>query len=43
MCKGPTIEEVEPDEIDLQMIREAQTDPDCSTFATGAEVQTVLG
>ena len=37
------VEEVEPDEIDLQMIQEAQTDPDCSTFATEAEVRAVLG
>ena len=26
------IEEVEPDEIDLQLIREAQSDPDCQVF-----------
>ncbi len=26
------VEEVEPDEIDLQMIREAQSDPDCRAF-----------
>lgn len=28
-----SIEEVPPDEIDLQMIREIQSDPDCQTFA----------
>lgn len=28
-----SIEEVEPDDIDLQMIREAQSDPDCQTFS----------
>ena len=38
-----TIENVEPDEIDLQMIREAQADPDCSTFAADTEVREVLG
>ena len=27
-----TVEEVEPDEIDLQMIRDAQSNPDCSTL-----------
>lgn len=37
------VEETEPDEIDLQMIREAQTDPDCGVFASDAEVQSVLG
>ncbi len=37
------VEEVEPDEVDLQMIREAQADPDCSTFASDAEVRAVLG
>lgn len=26
------IEEVEPDDIDLQMIQEAQNDPDCHIF-----------
>lgn len=28
-----SIEEVEPDDIDLQMIQEAQNDPDCQTFS----------
>ncbi len=37
------IEEAEPDEVDMQMIQEAQTDPDCSSFATDEEVRTVLG
>lgn len=27
-----SIEEVEPDEIDLQLIHEAQSDPDCQVF-----------
>lgn len=27
-----SIEEVEPDDIDLQMIQQAQSDPDCQTF-----------
>ena len=38
-----TVESVEPDEIDLQMIREIQADPDCNTFASDAEVQAILG
>jgi len=38
-----SIEETEPDEIDLQMIQEAQTDPDCSSFASDEEVRAVLG
>lgn len=37
------VEETEPDEIDLQMIRDAQADPDCSSFASDAEVRAVLG
>lgn len=37
------VENTEPDEIDLQMIREAQTDPDCSTFVSDDEVREVLG
>jgi len=37
------IEEDEPDKIDLQMIREVQADPDCSSFATDEEVRAVLG
>ena len=37
------IESVEPDEIDLQMLREAQADPDCSTFASDDEIRAVLG
>ena len=38
-----TVEEVEPDEADLQMLREIQSDPDCATFASDTEVQAVLG
>ena len=38
-----TVEEVAPDEVDLQMIRAAQSDPDCSTFASDSEVQAILG
>lgn len=38
-----TVEEVEPDEMDLQMLREIQTDPDCTTFAPDAEAKAVLG
>lgn len=37
------VEEEEPDEIDLEMIRELQTDPDCMTTATQEEVRAVLG
>lgn len=37
------IEIVEPDEIDLQMIQDAQADPDCSAFASDAEVRALLG
>lgn len=37
------VESVEPDEIDLQMIQEAQTDPDCGTLASDAEIRAVLG
>lgn len=37
------VESVEPDEVDLQMIQEAQIDPDCSTFASDAEVRAILG
>ena len=38
-----TVESVEPDEIDLQMLREMQADPDCNTFASDPEVQAILG
>ena len=38
-----SVEEAEPDEIDLQMIRDAQSDPDCRSFASDAEVQAILG
>ncbi len=37
------IEEAEPDEIDLQMIREAQADPECSSMASAEEVRSILG
>lgn len=37
------IESVEPDEIDLQMLQEAQADPDCSAFASDAEIRAILG
>ena len=37
------VESVDPDEIDMQMIREAQADPDCSTFASDSEIREVLG
>ena len=37
------IEEVEPDEIDLQMLREIENDPDCHTIATEEEVRDTFG
>ena len=37
------IEEVDPDEIDLKMIRDIESDPDCHTIATAEEVQEALG
>lgn len=37
------VEEEAPDEVDLQMIREAQTDPDCAVFVSDGEVKAVLG
>ena len=37
------IEEVEPDEIDLQMLREIENDPDCHTLATAEEVREAFG
>lgn len=35
--------EVKPDEADLEMIREARLDPDCSTFVSDSEAQAILG
>ena len=37
------IEEVEPDEIDLQMLREIENDPDCHTIAAAEEVREAFG
>jgi len=37
------VAEEAPDEADLQMIREAQADPDCSAFASDEEVRALLG
>ena len=37
------IEEIEPDEIDLQMLREIENDPDCHTIATEEEVRDTFG
>jgi hypothetical protein len=34
-----TIEEVQPDELDLQMIRQIQQDPDCQDFVSAQEAQ----
>lgn len=36
------IEESAPDLIDLQMIRAAQNDPDCRTFASEEEVRNLF-
>ena len=33
------IEEVQPDELDLQMIRQIQQDPDCQDFVSAQEAQ----
>ncbi len=41
--KWDLIEEVEPDEIDLQMIQEARENPECSSLASDGEVRAVLG
>ncbi len=41
--KWDLIEEVEPDEIDLQMIQEAQADPECSSLASAEEIRSILG
>ncbi len=37
------IEEEDPDEIDLEMIREIQEDPDCTTPAFSEDVRALLG
>ena len=37
------IEEVEPDEIDLEMLREIENDPDCKEFISSEEVYKELG
>lgn len=42
-CIWDLIEEVEPDEIDLQMVHDAQTDPDCKVFASDEEARAILG
>lgn len=34
-----SIEEVQPDELDLQMIRQIQQDPDCQDFVSAQEAQ----
>ena len=38
-----SIEESDPDPIDLQMIAEAEKDPNCQVMATEDEVKRVLG
>ena len=38
-----SIEETEPDKIDLQMLRESKIDPDCHEFASEDDVRRVLG
>ncbi len=37
------IEETLPDATDLQMIHEAQSDPDCAAAASEAEIRAVFG
>lgn len=37
------IEEVEPDEFDLQMLREIEQDPDCHEFVSAADAYKELG
>lgn len=37
-----SVGEEEPDEIDLEMIREIRDDPDCATLASDEEVRTLL-
>lgn len=41
--KWDDIEEVEPDEIDLEMISEAKSDIDCQVFVSQQEVYKELG
>ncbi|MCD7904732.1 MAG: hypothetical protein LUG24_03985 [Clostridiales bacterium] len=36
------IEEVEPDEWDLQMLSEIESDPDCKEFVSEEELQKIL-
>lgn len=36
------IEEVEPDEIDLQMLEEIKADPDCHSFVSSEEAMKEL-
>lgn len=37
------IEEEAPDEFDLEMLRAAKTDPDCSVFVTSEELKEAIG
>ena len=37
------IEEVEPDEIDLKMLKEIENDPDCHSFVSSEEAMKELG
>lgn len=37
------VEEVEPDDIDLQMIQDAKTSPDCTTFASEEDIRSLWG
>lgn len=41
--KWSNIEEVEPDETDIAMIREIETDPDCQSFVSSEEAMKELG
>ena len=37
------ISEEEPDNIDLQMFREIENDPDCREFISSSEAEKILG
>lgn len=38
-----SIPEEEPDEIDLQMLKEIKEDPDCREFVSSSEAEKILG
>ncbi|GHU42633.1 hypothetical protein FACS1894111_06890 [Clostridia bacterium] len=41
--KWDNIEAEEPDDIDLQMLKEIETDPDCKEFVSSQEMYEALG